>query len=46
MLDITREAKTNVETTFFYVNLHMDVPEFANQQRLTYISFVWTQYTA
>ena len=43
LLDITGEARKTSYVMFSYGPLHRDVPVLANQQELTYNSYVWTQ---
>ena len=40
MSGTAREVRTNSSVTFCYGLQHMDVPVFANQQKLTYINFL------
>ena len=43
MRDTAREVRKNSYVMFVYEPLHMDVPVLADQQELTYNSYVQTQ---
>ena len=46
MLGTAKEIRINSQVTFLYGLLLMDTPVLTDQQRLTFIYFVWTLDTA
>ena len=42
-MDTGGEVRMNPNTTFFYEVIYMDIPMLADQQRIRFISSVWTQ---